>query len=343
MKRLWFLPVLVVGCAQNLKEEIGIMGESSQSIPIQMRGLSDGRAVILFRDYYTYEYEVKLTDPRTGESKTLTLGDPKALVPALRVGKGDTIFVLTIGEEHIKLHEFTPDGTPRGKYVLKGAGAHVDFLVAPGGDKDARVMTLNAAGPFASVFDRTGKLLARAGPYTGPGGPSMMGQLALVPSSWMLLVVPEFIKSACVNCPDILEGPVRVYMWIGGSTVVPDSFPLIKQIDLEPIFPDADNIQVYATRGCSDRAYVFAVFSKYIEIARWRTGYALVEINPSTGASEIVMTMNYEELYRGEDGRLYDAEGNYKPSITAADISRDGKKLFLAYGDGHVEVCEIGD
>ncbi|MEO0180522.1 MAG: hypothetical protein ABIM74_08095 [candidate division WOR-3 bacterium] len=76
-------------------------------------------------------------------------------------------------------------------------------------------------------------------------------------------------------------------------------------------------------------------------IPRSRTGYALVEINPLTGASEIVMTMSYEELYQGEDGRYYDVNGNYKPSITAADISRDGKKLFLAYADGHVEVCEI--
>ena len=346
MKKFWFLPILVLGCAQNLMDEIKIMGQPSQSIPVKMRALSDGRVAILFRDYSTYKYEVKLAHPRTGESKTLTLGNPEAPVLALRVGKGDTIFILTLEKGHIKLHEFTPNGIPSGKYVLKDAELPVDFLVTSSGKKGERIMTLNAAGALVSIFDRTGKLLAGAGPSTGPEGPYMKGHLALVQSSRMLLVVPNFIKSACANCPkDDIEGSIRVYQWIGEMTVMPDSFPLIKQIDVEPLFPDADVIQVYAARGCGDRAYVFATFSKAVDpqIPKFITGYALVKIDPSTGASEIAMTMNYEELYQGEDGRYYDEQGNYKPSITAADISRDGKKLFLAYADGHVEVCEIAD
>lgn len=59
------------------------------------------------------------------------------------------------------------------------------------------------------------------------------------------------------------------------------------------------------------------------------------------------MTSEYEELHRdlyaSQIVGLYDKEGNFVPTVMCAAIRVvDTKKLFLAFSDGHVEVCEIG-
>jgi len=349
MKKLTFLLVVVVGCLPETTGEIEIMGGASRSIPRLMDGLSDGRAVVYFSDGFTHE--VRLVDTRTGQAHKLNTGDKKNKVMALRTGWGDTIFVVTLegGHEgnptgaHLKLHKFAPNGGPRGKYVLKKSPLFVDFLVAkPDHPKGATIMTLNLSGYFSTVFDKTGKIIGGAGPYTGPEGPYLYAWMALADN--YLTVVPRTIKSNCTDCPNYITGPVRVYQWIGGPTALLDSFPLIGEIDISHLFPEADVIGALAAKGWEDRVYIFAEFSDSYEVDSKpfvRLGYAIIEVYPGKGEARAVKTERYQNLHWGDDGRLYDSKGNLVPAVCAAAIK--GRSLFLAYGDGHVEVCEIGD
>jgi hypothetical protein len=314
-----------------------------------MDGLSDGRAVVYFSD--GFNHEVRLIDPKTGHVRYLNIGDKKNKVMAMRTGWGDTIFVVTLegGQEgnpagaHLKLHKFAPNGDPQRKHVLKKSPLFLDFLVAkPDHPKGATIMTLNLAGYFSTVFDKTGKIIGSAGPYTGPEGPYLYAWMALADN--YLTVVPRTIKSNCVDCPDYINGPVRVYQWIGGSSALPDSFPLVREIDIAHFFPEADAIGALAARGRDDRVYIFVEFSDYYEVEdkpRIKLGYAIIEVYPGKGEAQVVKTEKYQKLHWGDDGRLYDSKNNLVPAVCAAAIK--GTSLFLAYGDGHVEVCEIAN
>jgi len=345
VKKAIILLVFLSGCTGMTGDQAAeMMGGPSRSIPRLMDGLSDGRAVVCFSDGYTRE--VKLIDPKTGHGENLDIGSGENFVLAIRVGWGDTIFVATQEQGHIKLHKFTPQGVPRGKHVLKDAEIFVDFLVAksehPTGSE---ILTLNMAGPMCTSFDGTGKPRWSAGPSTPPEGPYLYAYVAVAPATGKLLVIPQALRSNCADCPNYIEGPIRVYGLIGGETTPSDSFPFLGEIDLSPIIGDADAATALAARGDGySCAYLFMSLTEFDEEnERVKVSHALVKVDPSTDPRkyEVVRTDEYEELYWGEDGRLYDKEGNLKPAITCAAIK--DQKLFLAYGDGHVEVCEIGE
>ncbi|MGB9590712.1 MAG: hypothetical protein ACPL68_07490, partial [Candidatus Hydrothermia bacterium] len=315
MKRIFLLVPIVAGCVHEITGEVEVMGRPPRSIPQIMDGLSDGRAVVYFSDGVTHE--VKLVDPRTGGSIDLNTGDKKNMVMALRTGWGDTIFVVTLegghggnpAGSHLKLHVFAPDGTPRGKYVLKDSPLFVDFLVAKGGHpKGARIMTLNMAGYFSTVFDKTGKIIGSAGPYTGPEGPYLYAWMALADN--YLAVIPRTIKSNCGNCPNYIDGPIRIYRWIGGSTAFIDSFPLIREIDITGLFPEADGIGALVARGYHDWVYIFVDFIDCYDIDGKpfvKMGHALVKVHPDKAEIRAIATQKYDYLRWGDDGRLYDA------------------------------------
>ncbi len=341
MKRLLFFSVLLLGCGREMLDDLGIMARPPRSIPRMIDGLSDGRAVVYFSDGYTHQ--VKLVDPETGQSKDLNIGSDKNLVMALRVGWGDTIFVITLEEHHLKLHKFTPQGVPRGKHVLKNALPPSDFLVVKSGDPTGgEIVTLNFDGPMCALYDETGKRIASGGPITGPGGPFIDAWMAVVQSTGVLLVIPRHLKGECADC-NYISGPIRVHLWGEGTTG--EYFPLIMEIDLSPLFEGWDKVSAEAAKGYGTGAYVLVHLYDFDEqTERIRTGYALVAVDPTTDPRkyEMIQTTEYKDLYWGEDGKLYTADGKYVPAVTCVAISREGK-LFLAYGDGHVEVCEITD
>ncbi len=344
MKRYLVFSFLALACSREMIGDMDIMGGPPRLYPLMMDGLSNGMAVVSFTDAYTHQ--VKLIDPKTGHSKDLNIGSDKNRVIALRVGWGDTIYVITLEQGHKKLHMFAPDGTPRGKHVLEEGHAFMDFLVIKSDNLyGTRIITLNTSGLLCSAYDRTGKIIKSGGPRTPPEGPWVVGWMAVAPAMGYLVIVPRYLKGGCGDCNEIY-GSIRVHQW--GMNTAGEEFTFIKEISLEPLFADWDIAKALAARGYDDRVYVFVHLIKQGQDAvALRVGYALIAIDPASESYEMVMNSEYEELHwdmdAGQSARLYDKEGNLVPTVMCAAIRVvDSKKLFLAFSDGHVEVCEIG-
>ena len=334
-----FLMVIVLaGCSKTLQDERAEnLGFENQMLPVQIAGSTSGKAVLVSSD--GFHNRVELVDPTTGTRKNLPVG-ARNKVMCVRIGQGDTVFVVTTKANGpkggLQVCEFTIQGKPVSRYTLENAELFVDFMVSP--NPAFRIASLNMASHLISLYDSAGHCVGTRGPYTGPEGPFRYAYMATVPDRHLVLVGPRSVKTNCEECPNYMTGNIRIY---SGPE---DSFALLGQVELGFITRDADWVNLLAMGGVGSAAYLFLRMGKYDEeTERSRVGYALVKVYPmSSIAPEIVQTTGYDNLEWGDDGRLYAENGEYRPALTCADISLDGK-LFLAFGDGHIQVMEIRD